>query len=98
MLPKDIFHDNNLGQDNYTAFLSALNQVPDHYTYTGCLDKSNLNVTYSYWLFLSPPRDATKLSLGREMTSGRMLPNWFLLASISTEKAGGPCCWVLHPL
>ena len=33
--PMTVFLDNNLGQDSYTAFLSALNWVPDPDTFTG---------------------------------------------------------------
>ena len=38
---KAFFYDINLGQDSYTAFLSALNCILDHYTYTGHLDINN---------------------------------------------------------
>ena len=41
MFPKDVFHDNNLGLDSYTAHLSAFNWVLDHYTYAGHLDINN---------------------------------------------------------
>ena len=49
--PMVIFLDNNLGQDSYTMFLSALNWVPDQYTSTDHPDVNNYKSIHSCQLF-----------------------------------------------
>ena len=59
------------------------------------LGLSKQNPTYTSWLFLSPPRDATKLSLFQVDWE---LPDPFPQAFVSNEGHGGPCCLILLPL
>ena len=86
MFPMAIFLDNNLGQDSYTAFLSAFNWVPDHYTFTDHLDVNDLNVTHSCQLFSQAHPGMPQNCHG---SGGLGTPNPYLLTSVGTKEVVG---------
>ena len=64
-VPTRCFHDNNLGQESGTSFLSALCQETRPDVLNGNFSRFKQTKSYLHMLapFLGPPRDATKLSL-----------------------------------
>ena len=96
-VPKRCFPDNNLGQEGSIALPSALCQEARPTVLNGIFSRFKKAKSYLHILalFLSPPRDAPKLSL---LGGDWELPNPFPQASVGTEEHGGPCCLVLLSL